>query len=82
MSGDWISAAAIALAAAAGYKMVPTVPPSTDHAAPATFEARSEQRNVITAAISPASAKRPSGARLPCASMASSREDSPFAAAV
>ena len=29
-----------------------TVPPSTDHAAPATVDARSEQRKTITVAIS------------------------------
>ena len=40
-----------------------TAPPSTDHAAPATFEAASEQRNAITAAISSSVPKRPSGCR-------------------
>ena len=37
------------------------VPPSTDHAAPVTFEARSEHRNTTTAAISSGSPRRPSG---------------------
>jgi len=38
-----------------------TEPPSTDQAAPATFEACSEQRKTITAAISCADPSRPSG---------------------
>src|SRR2546421_6410351 len=40
-----------------------TVPPSTDHAAPATLDAASEHRNAITAAISSAPPNRPSGVR-------------------
>ena len=36
-----------------------TLPPSTDHAAPVTFDARSEQRNTIAAAISSSVPKRP-----------------------
>ena len=51
-----------------------TVPPSTDHEAPATALACAEQRNTITAAISSGSAKRPSGTFACCASSASSRE--------
>ena len=42
----------------ADQTIVGTLPPSTDHAAPVTFDARSEQRNTITAAIS---SGRPSG---------------------
>ena len=81
------AAAAIAAAAAlavtrSSQTIVPTTPPSTDHAAPATLEARSEQRNAITAAISSASPKRPSAERWDCAATASSREANPFAAAV
>ena len=38
-----------------------TAPPSTDHAAPVTLLARAEHRKTITSAISPGSAKRPSG---------------------
>jgi hypothetical protein len=38
-----------------------TAPPSTDHAAPTTFDAASEHRNVITFAISCSVASRPSG---------------------
>ena len=41
--------------------MIGTVPPSALHAAPVTYEARSEQRNAITAAISSGSASRLSG---------------------
>ena len=51
-----------------------TVPPSADHAAPATVLARAEQRKTITAAISSGSAKRPSGTFACCAASASSRE--------
>ena len=53
--------------------MIGTVPPSTDQAAPVTFEARSEQRNTIAAAISSSVPKRPSGILSRCASSASSR---------
>src|SRR5438132_832484 len=38
-----------------------TEPPSTDHATPATFEACSEQRKTMTAAISCAEPRRPNG---------------------
>src|ERR687896_2287742 len=38
-----------------------TEPPSADQAAPATFDARSEQRNAITVAISTSVPIRPSG---------------------
>jgi hypothetical protein len=41
-----------------------TVPPSTDQALPATYEARSEHKNAIAPAISSLSARRPIG-RLP-----------------
>ena len=41
--------------------MIGTVPPSTLQAAPVTYDARSEQRNTITAAISSGSARRPRG---------------------
>ena len=41
--------------------MIGTVPPSTLHAAPVTYAARSEQRKVITEATSSGSARRPSG---------------------
>ena len=41
--------------------MIGTVPPSTDQAAPVTYARAAEQRNTITAAISPGSASRPSG---------------------
>ena len=41
--------------------MIGTVPPSALQAAPVTYEARSEQRNTITAAISSGRASRPSG---------------------
>src|SRR5437588_6554137 len=50
-----------------------TVPPSTDQAAPATFDAASEQRNAITAAISSSDPKRPSGVRAAVDSSTSSR---------
>ena len=40
---------------------VGTAPPSTAHAAPATFDARSEHRNAITAATSSSVPIRPSG---------------------
>jgi hypothetical protein len=41
--------------------MIGTVPPSALQAAPVTYDARSEQRKAITEAISPGSARRPSG---------------------
>src|SRR4051794_11823592 len=50
-----------------------TVPPSTDHDAPATFEACSEQRKTITDAISSGSPRRPTGTFAPAASSSSSR---------
>ena len=53
--------------------MTGTAPPSTDHAAPATSLARSEQRKTITSAISCGSAKRPSGTLAAAAASASSR---------
>ena len=40
-----------------------TAPPSTDQAAPATFDAGSEHRNTITAAISSSVPSRPIGTR-------------------
>src|SRR3954451_17008931 len=43
------------------HRIVGTEPPSTDHAAAVTFEARSEQRNATTAAISSSVPSRPSG---------------------
>ena len=39
--------------------MIGTVPPSALHAAPVTYDARSEQRKTITAAISSGRASRP-----------------------
>jgi hypothetical protein len=63
------------------YKMIGTEPPSTDQAAPTTFEAGSEHRNTIAAAISSSRPKRPSGIFVRAASSASSREV-PFAAAI
>ena len=53
--------------------MIGTVPPSALHAAPVTYEARSEHRNAITAAISSGSASLPSGRPAPTASSTSSR---------
>ena len=53
--------------------MIGTVPPSALQAAPVTYEARSEHRNAITAAISSGSASRPSGRPAPTASSTSSR---------
>jgi hypothetical protein len=50
-----------------------TAPPSTDHAAPATFEAGSEHRNTTTAAISSSVANRPIGWRDATDSSTSSR---------
>ena len=50
-----------------------TAPPSTAQAAPVTFEARSEQRNAITAAISSSVPMRPSGGLDRVASSTSSR---------
>src|SRR6185312_6853311 len=41
--------------------MMGTVPPSALHAAPVTYEARSEHRNTTTEAISSGWASRPSG---------------------
>jgi hypothetical protein len=57
------------------------VPPSTDHAAPVTVEARSEQRKTITLAISSSVAKRPSGT-LPCWTSSASSREIPRASAV
>jgi hypothetical protein len=54
--------------------MIATVPPSADHAAPVTVLARALHRKATTSAISPGSARRPSGTLLACASSASSRE--------
>jgi hypothetical protein len=53
--------------------MIGTVPPSADQAAPVTYEARSEARNAITAAISSGSARRPSGRPAPTFASTSSR---------
>ena len=53
--------------------MTGTEPPSTDQAAPATFEAGSEQRNTITAATSAERPKRPVGMRARAAWSTSSR---------
>src|SRR4051795_1192266 len=50
-----------------------TVPPSTLQAAPATYDARSEQRKTIASAISSTSARRPIGRPAPAAASASSR---------
>ena len=50
-----------------------TVPPSTDQAAPATFEAASEQRNTITDAISCSVPSRPTGVRAAVEESTSSR---------
>ena len=50
-----------------------TVPPSTLQAAPATYEARCEQRKTIASAISSTSARRPIGRLAPAAASASSR---------
>ena len=50
-----------------------TVPPSTDQAAPTTFDAASEQRNAITAATSSSDPIRPSGTREAVDSSTSSR---------
>ena len=58
---------------AAAQMITGTEPPSTDHAAPATFEARSEHRKTIAAAISSGSASRRIGRFEPAASSASSR---------
>ena len=49
-----------------------TTPPSTDHAAPVTYEAASEHRNAITAAISCSVPRRPTGTPPAVASSASS----------
>ena len=51
-----------------------TVPPSTDQAAPVTFEASAEHKNTITAAISSAEPSRPMGVRPATCSSTSSRE--------
>ena len=45
--------------------MIGTVPPSALQAAPVTYEARSEQRKTMTAAISSGRASRPSGRPAP-----------------
>src|SRR3954447_26529472 len=58
-----------------------TVPPSTDHDEPATFDACSEQRKTITAAISSGSPRRPIGTFEPAASSSSSRVVPPRPAA-
>ena len=52
--------------------MIGTVPPSALQAAPVTYDARSEARKAITAAISSGSARRPNGRPLPTASSTSS----------
>ena len=44
-----------------GQRIVGTEPPSTDQAAPTTFDARSEQRNTIAAATSSSVPMRPRG---------------------
>ena len=54
---------AAAIALVGGHTIDAKVPPSTDHAAPVTFDARSEHRKTTTAAISSGSAKRPIGTR-------------------
>ncbi len=59
--------------------MIGTVPPSTDQAAPVTYEARGDRRNTITSAISPGSARRPSG--LPAATFARTSSRSPCCSA-
>ncbi len=53
--------------------MMGTVPPSALHAAPVTYDARSEQRKTITAAISSGRASRPSGRPAPTFASTSSR---------
>src|SRR3954467_11797875 len=58
-----------------------TVPPSTDHDEPATFDACSEQRKTITAAISSGSPRRPIGTFAPAAASSSSRVVPPRPAA-
>ena len=55
--------------------MIGTVPPSALQAEPVTYEARSEQRNAITVAISSGSASRPSGR--PAQTFASTSSRSP-----
>jgi uncharacterized protein len=47
----------------AAHRMPGTVPPSTDHAAPATVLAFAEHRKTIASATSAGRAKRPSGIR-------------------
>ena len=54
-------------------RMIGTVPPSALHAAPVTYEARSEQRKTITAAISSGRASRPSGRPAPTFARTTSR---------
>src|SRR3954454_19990668 len=56
------------------YKKNGTAPPSTDHDAPVTFDACSEQRKTITAAISSGSPRRPIGTFDPAVASSSSRE--------
>src|SRR5919201_6345679 len=53
--------------------MIGTVPPSALHAEPVTYEARSEHRKQITAAISSGSARRPSGRPAPTEASTCSR---------
>src|SRR5262245_43992090 len=53
--------------------MIGTVPPSALHAAPVTYEARSEQRKTTTAAISSGRARRPRGRPAPTFASTSSR---------
>ena len=55
------------------HRMMGTVPPSALHAAPVTYEARSEQRKTITDAISSGRASRPSGRPAPTFASTSSR---------
>ena len=55
------------------YTIVAIVPPSADHAAPATLPARSEHRNTTTSATSCGVPNRPRGILLAAASSASSR---------
>ena len=57
----------------AAQMMIGTVPPSALHAAPVTYDARSEQRNTMTEAISSGRASRPSGRPAPTFASTSSR---------
>ena len=64
-----------------GNYAVGTAPPSTAHAAPVTFDARSEHRKVITAATSSSVPIRPSGGLARVAASTSSRVE-PVRAAI